>query len=407
MVTFKVDKVTAGTHKASEYLKSDQNLQKLAGLGMEATSSNGDEFTHSNNNFVAALNTAYDQHLPLVLSPDVLWLTLAQGLSLHINNNAEELRHQFVNFEGKQYIEIIENSFIKGSPDNNWEHAFGQFSDKIAEFIGKKRDLIVGDYSTSTPVTRAAGEIVLMEAMSKYFDYGMRTCCGIPEITLLGTVEDWKAIKGRVQAMAELNLGWWTSKVEPIVDEFISAAQGNAKKDFWQKIYKVGGGSGGPYLAGWMTNLFPYLRDRQGSYTRQNEFNALAEMCRGLTTDEFPNGLAKASFTWLYYDDKFNMELGAGFTGYKVENNAVVPNIGWTVRDVDRDVHVELIPTDSNLDYKQRDELLKRVSSEAQQLGLKVSSGWRSVTGVIAKEKLPSLKNIAGVKIVEGGQDDD
>ncbi|MFN6483910.1 MULTISPECIES: DUF4419 domain-containing protein [unclassified Nostoc] len=34
----------------------------------------------------------------------------------------------------------------------------------------------------------------------------MYCVCGIPEITLLGTVEDWQSISDRVQIMAEYDL---------------------------------------------------------------------------------------------------------------------------------------------------------------------------------------------------------
>lgn len=406
MVTFKVDNVKKGKHKVSEYHNSAANRLKLVGLGVEGFSGKGDEVTYSTNNFVAALNTAYDQHLPLVLSPDILWLTIAQGLSLHITNNAEELRHQFVNHEGKQHIEIFENSFVKGSPDNDWSHAFGQFSDKIADYIGKKRDLIVGNYTTTTPTDRAAGEIILMEAMSKYFSYGMTTMCGIPEITLLGTVEDYKAIKGRVQTMAEFNLSWWTSKLEPIVDEFILAMQGKPNTSFWQKIYKEAGGSGGPYIGGWMTHLFPYLRGKNG-FDRQNDFTAKGECFAGLTDSSFHPGISKVDFTWTYYGEKFDMELGAGFTGYKYENDALTPNVGWTVRDKNKDVRVKLVSTDTSTDYKVREAFVTRVSKEAAALGMTVSNSWRSVDGTIAKDKVETLKSIPGVKVFEGGEGDD
>ena len=51
---------------------------------------------------IAATHLTFSQHRPLVLSPDVIWITIAQGLALHINNHAKEMRHQFVSFEGKK-----------------------------------------------------------------------------------------------------------------------------------------------------------------------------------------------------------------------------------------------------------------------------------------------------------------
>ena len=45
---------------------------------------------------LTALRYAFYDHLPLRISPDAIWVTLARGFSLHVNKNAEELRHRFV-----------------------------------------------------------------------------------------------------------------------------------------------------------------------------------------------------------------------------------------------------------------------------------------------------------------------
>lgn len=332
MITFKVDDV-----KQNKFLPNStfdkNNLNNLIGLGIESSSISDDQYISPTNNLLAAINTAYDQHLPLVLSPDMIWLAIAQGLSLHIMNNAEELRHQFVNFEGKKEIIVYENSFIKGK-NNNWEGTFSTFSEEIKEYIGKKRDLIVGDYSTTTNVTRAANEIVLMESMSNYFDYKVVTMCGIPEITILGTIDDWKSIKNRVQAMSEFNLSWWTNVIEPVIDEFISAINGSPNVSFWKDIFKERDSSGGPYFSGWITNFFPYLMNfSTEKFDIQNKFK-FSPFMDGLTTSRTPNGMSKVPFKWDYYGQIFNMELIAGFDGFKInESGAVVPNIGWAVRD--------------------------------------------------------------------------
>ncbi|CAG8767983.1 13615_t:CDS:1, partial [Cetraspora pellucida] len=54
------------------------------------------------NGFVAAIFHAYNNHQHLRLSPDDVWLTIAQGVSRHINYNAEKFRSRFVNHEGKK-----------------------------------------------------------------------------------------------------------------------------------------------------------------------------------------------------------------------------------------------------------------------------------------------------------------
>src|SRR5271154_1905243 len=132
MITFKVDNVKQGVLD-TKYLrpKDMQTVKGLVGNGVEACSLSESSFISSTHNLLSSINTAYDQHLPLVLSPDMLWLTISQGLSTHITNNAEQLRSQFVNFEGKKELIVREDAFVKGSPDNNWPHMLGEFSKQL------------------------------------------------------------------------------------------------------------------------------------------------------------------------------------------------------------------------------------------------------------------------------------
>ena len=69
---------------------------------------------------IAALHGAFTSHRPLTLSPGIIWLTITQGLAIHINENAERLRHRFVSHDGKLTIKIRRDDFIKGSPENPW-----------------------------------------------------------------------------------------------------------------------------------------------------------------------------------------------------------------------------------------------------------------------------------------------
>src|SRR5579863_4737307 len=41
---------------------------------------------------IAAAFLAFKQHYPLVLSPDMLWITVLQGVAQHIQNHSESLR---------------------------------------------------------------------------------------------------------------------------------------------------------------------------------------------------------------------------------------------------------------------------------------------------------------------------
>jgi hypothetical protein len=410
MITFKVDSVQKKTDINAEWLRDNnkRTVKGLVGNGVEASSLSEESFITSTHNLLSAINTAYDQHLPLVLSPDMLWLTISQGLSTHITNNAEQLRSQFVNFEGKKELIVEEDSFVKGNPNNDWPHMFGEFSSQLADYIGKKRDLIVNSFSTTGPVELAASEIVLMEAMSKYFDYTCRTCCGIPEITLLGTPQDWQDVLTRVRNISEFDLGWWTAKLEPIVQEFVSAAQGKPNTTFWKSIYKLDNpGSGGPYISGWITNLFPYLQDYSTSeFTLRNNFDTKGHR---YTTDNFPIGMAKVPFKWEYYSEVFKMELAAGFTGFQFEEGAIRPQIGWFVRDTEAMIDIHATFEYTRGDYKKNDEVRNALEAQLAKFGFE-SQGYSygpTITGCVPKEQLENVKQIPGLTFSEKAPDNE
>jgi hypothetical protein len=79
---------------------------------------------------VSAVHDAFFLHHPLVLSPDVVWLTLARGFALHVNLHAEELRHRFVCHTGKERIQVFRPDFFPGA-DNPWPEVFEEFSRAI------------------------------------------------------------------------------------------------------------------------------------------------------------------------------------------------------------------------------------------------------------------------------------
>jgi hypothetical protein len=309
---------------------------------------------------VRTVGVAYNEHRGLSLSPDHLWLAIAHGFAKHVKMNAEELRKQFVSFEGKQYLEVQVDDFVKNSPDNDWTRLFGQFSEQIEKHIGKKKDLLVCDFTTTGVVERAASEVVLMDAMSRYFDYGMRTCCGFPEITLEGTVEDWQSVLTRVGNLREFgNIGWWIDPLEMICTKIVETAQGKPDIAFWRSLYIRGGGSGGPYISGWINVFYPFLGE--GKYLCRNQFleeesfhpmmasiakaalqdggkfnrNRLVGMGDGPTLCDFQSQLSVVPVKWHYLGAEFEMRFVAGLGGATTDENGTVrPAAVWSVLDV-------------------------------------------------------------------------
>lgn len=320
---------TGGIHERQRTTVA-QNIMNICGQDLEQAYDSGSEIFDRQvapPSLVGLAHIAFAQHRRMILDPDTVWLTIERGLATHILENAEELRPQFVSHQGKKFIEIRRDNFVRGQK-NDWEGCFDEFSEKIGEHIGKKKDLIVSEFSTTGVLQRVASEIVLMEAMSKYFDYGMQTRCSIPSVTLEGSIEDWEKIKTKVHAISEFGLSWWTDRLIPVVDELIRSAKGNPDLDFWRSWYKQGGGSGGPFITGHINTFYPYLKEYKKIV--RNDF----DHAYGPTLSNFTKGFSRVPFVWDYYDTKYPMNFVGGIVGIEaIEGGAVRGAFGWAVHD--------------------------------------------------------------------------
>jgi Domain of unknown function (DUF4419) len=356
--TFAVDDVPAGT-KPLPTEKVKASVEKLLGTPVEACDGYVADVVEQPgfHTLIAAADLAYQGHFPLVLNPDVIWLTIAQGFARHIANNAEELRTRIVTFEGKATVEMRRDDFVRGSPENPWPEVWPTFCDQIREYIGgEAHALVLCDFSTTGPTERAASEVVLMDAVQSYFEYSFMSLCGIPAVTLEGTVEDWEKVRERLGLLGRYDLSWWTEKVEPIIDEFVKAAKGNPTPSFWKHLYKENNDSGGPYISGWLVRLLPYLKnrdfvckvpndDRTGRFTpwRTDLRNFMLErplngvgMMFGLKHDQLPSSVSAVPFAWHYHKETFEYQFLAGVMAVTQDSStgAIRPRIGWAVRPI-------------------------------------------------------------------------
>lgn len=330
--------------------------------------------------FIYAANLAYDGHRPLVLSPDMIWLLIAQGFAIHVNENAAALRGRLVAHEGKAKITVRRDEFVRGFAGNDWEGVLDEFAERIGAYMGSKAfGLTVREFSTTGRVERAAFAVALMDTVQSYYDFGLLTLCGIPEITLEGTPEDWAEVRLGAEALTEWDLDWWTKHLLPVLDQFVAASRGDVDLTFWQSFYKVEHQSGGPYINGHVVNLFPYSvaalpspRERESLIRSYRERRAMTYEQAVAHCDEFyqghgkpfrnrhlgwrkpdkegpsfegmisgvlPPALSSAPLTWECQGTTLPMEFVAGFVGVSqdTETMALRPEIGWAVRAAGQD----------------------------------------------------------------------
>ncbi len=277
-------------------------------------------------------NLAYARHYPLEITPDHIKLAILQGLAIHINESSETLRSRFVDHEGRKKLVVRRDDFgPPGTTTNPWSEFFDQMTTKVRDDLKDTKlvSMIQRSCSTSTPTTKVVYNISVLDAFQKYYSYVCCTLCGIPKIRVRGTVEDWERIKELVDHISQYDLEWWTTKLTPVIDEFISTAKGNVNKKWWRDIVKRHSiGSGGPEYTGWFRFLFPFSSydSSRGCVNERQNFD------KRLYSSDFTSGLSSTPFVWDYYGTEYKMRAVGGFLGMvQTDDGFVSPGISWAV----------------------------------------------------------------------------
>lgn len=293
--------------------------------------------------FYQCVLEAYKKHKSLVLSPDMIWLLISQGFARYVNAHSEELRPMLVDHTGKMELAIErEQDLLSGEAD--YPKLVADFAAKIEEFTKDGiAATITSDFSTTGLAERVASQITLMESVKSYFEYlVMYISCGIPTITIKGTPADWQQVLTKTRRLSRYGHRSWTESLEPILVQFIRAAEGRPEQKFWQRIVKKerveqfeGGGCSSKTptrVDGWLLKLFP---DENGQ-TLDSVFH----------TKEMPSERVYVGFKYRMLDGKGGrvlsetlMELMAGFIGAEEDtiSNTLTPQIGWLLRKADKE----------------------------------------------------------------------
>ena len=274
------------------------------------------------NQYIGALHNAFAEHYAFVLNPDDIWLLILQGLSIHINQNAEKYRDVLVDFQGKKEIVVEHHGLVKGSPDNTWDFVFPIFQEKISELIKDSSiaDRIVPNFSTSTDIDKTCFRISLMDITKSYFTFVVFTRCGIPTVYVDGTKEDWLTILGSInELLPKFGMEEWATQLSDIICRIVTVYDGNIDIPFFENIYKYESHSGGDAVTGWINDFFPYIVSDRGEEiikkvvtTEGNYFKPAGS----LSTANFPSSICSVPFVWDYFGTKYNMNFYAGFCGF-------------------------------------------------------------------------------------------
>ena len=328
----------------TEMVENQYYLNNYNVLGASPNFYSSKVYTKGIDNILQGFYSAYENHLPIRLTPDIIWLLIVQGFAQHVNYNAEELRQEFVNFEGKKKLEIIINKYhsYKQMKSEDYEYLFENLTEKIKENVGEELiNTIDFNFSTSNRITKVVGYASIMSALKKYFEFrGFCHACNYPYIILDGKLEDWENILKKTKKLSKYDLEKWVKRLEIPLNEIIETKKGKINKEFWKKIlypdkidekieiatyeYKTIQVDG---INGWLLTFFPYFKD---GYFRYDTSLKVKDIWR------LPKRLLKTPLIMKSDDEgETPMTIFSGFLGMKVDkekDNLVTAEIGWYVK---------------------------------------------------------------------------
>lgn len=314
------------------------------------------------NSFLQTVHLAYAQHHDLVLSPDDIWIQIALGVSLHINENFDALQTRVVKSAENEQLAVRMDDLVN-LKEENWQQLVDTFA-LLAK--GKATDAfyktMLPEFSTSTAETRTVLNTILLSSLKEVISLTGASGCGIPNVVLLGTREDWVKLAQHVEQLNAYDLEFWTVELKPILQEFIDAFDGKADRAFWQRMYKYREEYQVMDMNGWLSKFFPYFTrsewmegDRLHAYIETHPEAAEAEgvtvthyyrnpylsgndyLNHSIDIRDLPDAICEIPLIWnnFYSNDPEEqhqeLTLCAGFIGAEQEQLALKPHAAWYI----------------------------------------------------------------------------
>lgn len=291
------------TNAKWDYLdkKNWKNKIKIQNLFYVEDNMEGD---YSHKNYIEYLLAAWDSHLGIIVSPDIIWYTLQCELTSIVATNAETYRSLFTDSNEKKEIKVLSPSLTVMPLDTLMEALAQKIPAGIRAFLP--------EFSTSTQRSIFARYAAFCDMVSPYYNYSM-FMCGFPAINIRGDQADWVKVHHSWKAIGKLFTKHqdYIARVDGILGQICGSLN---DADFWRDMFKLDQcGSGHQYtVSGWLANIFeqePNLKfpENYSSHISTVAYKQLNtkkdyEMKQGLICSRKENGFLLPEFAHIVYE---------------------------------------------------------------------------------------------------------
>eukprot|EP00903_Cladosiphon_okamuranus_P021047 g19337.t1 len=264
---FKSDQETHSSSSSND--ANNKHPGQIAALSTEtsaATAADGG-LSRVSKGLISTIMTAYNTHCDLVIRPDDVWLTILAQFCSYVNKNAEGLRNKIVEHEGKDELKVYSAGGMRTADTAEYQRMIRELLGQIRQNIKSPElaDWFRPGFSTTTEKDEVCAAATAMATLQAYFEFQMSFRCGIPSVTLMGTVGDWKLLREKIERLLEFEVDGnpegkvmeiWVGYLRKVCDGFVESAEHPGSPEtleFWDKVLCVPRRSGDSSITGWVS----------------------------------------------------------------------------------------------------------------------------------------------------------
>lgn len=194
--------------------------------------------------FLGFLSHAYSNHVKIAISPYDIWILIISEVSKFIVSKPEPFRSLFTDSDKKKEITIF--------TDAEYEMPMDELSAVLASNINFDASILFPEFSIKSAESVEMIQALFCEMASPYYSYSMMLC-GLPEIKVLGMIDDWKNIRTNFNKLFELlnkcyDFKNYPLRVEIVLNNIINTFECSVQDSisFWKDIFtekNIGSGS--------------------------------------------------------------------------------------------------------------------------------------------------------------------
>lgn len=293
--------------------------------------------------FFQAVHQCFSAHNPLTLRPEVLMHLIVHEVAATVKRNPQQYREFFIRSEEKEKITVLHNGLRLSDPQSPWQEAIALFDPAMRKAVPPGiMEHLLPDLSTHTPETIAASLVAFMDAASAYYDYVVRTRCGIPEIRLMGVAEDYRKILRAASQLSEVfrsQLGRYFDHLLPVLSMLAAQADGApVDEKFWGSLYKFESHSGSENFNGWSTAFVNYVQSADDGQLVQKADDLFDWTdtdsgwgIKGLELGSVPSQVSTVPFIWDYFGKEIKMLFAGGVLAVENTEGSLDPRLSYAV----------------------------------------------------------------------------